>query len=360
MIRKTFICALILFLNITLKAQTDSTNTNEKKGATLSIAGSVDAYFQTGFSNNYTNHYTSFTNQHNTFSLGMASIKLEHKAEKVSAVADLGFGQRAKDFAYTDSGLTAAIKQLYISYAPAKCIKFSIGTWATHVGYELVDPQLNRNYSMSYMFTNGPFTHTGMKAEITKGKHGLMLGIANATDFRIPPSGFINKKFAIAQYTFAPSDKIKLYLNYVGGKNPDTSITHQFDVVGTLKISDKLNIAANATTNHTQFWDGAKNLTGLAWGGAALYINYDAKAWLGFTLRGETFNDKNRLKPYHSSLKGGNIFATTLSANVKKGGFTFIPEFRIDNASEQVLFTNKSGGYTKSTSSFTMAAIYSF
>ena len=62
-------------------------------------------------------------------------------------------------------------------------------SWATHVGYELVDPQLNRNYSMWYMFTNGPFTHTGLKADITKGKHGFMVGISNATDYRIPPDG---------------------------------------------------------------------------------------------------------------------------------------------------------------------------
>ena len=38
-------------------------------------------------------------------------------------------------------------------------------SWATHVGYELVDAYLNRNYSMSYMFSYGPFFHTGIKAD---------------------------------------------------------------------------------------------------------------------------------------------------------------------------------------------------
>ena len=56
---------------------------------------------------------------------------------------------RAKEFAYTDEGITQAIKQLYVSYSPAEWLKFTAGSWATHVGYELVDPQLNRNYSMS-------------------------------------------------------------------------------------------------------------------------------------------------------------------------------------------------------------------
>jgi hypothetical protein len=249
---------------------------------------------------------------------------------------------------------------LYVSYAPADWIKFTMGTWATHVGYELVDPQLNRNYSMSYMFTNGPFTHTGIKADITKGKHGIMLGVSNATDYRISPDGFINKKFLIAQYSLAVSDNVKFYLNYVGGKNPDTSVTNQFDLVATAKLSDQFNIGFNGTVNSTRGWDGDKNIDGKSWWGSALYLNYDPKSWFGLTLRGELFNDKNQLKPFAAATTGGNILATTLSANFKKGGFTFIPEFRIDNASEEVLFSKKNGAFTKSASSFLIAAIYSF
>jgi hypothetical protein len=136
----------------------------QKKEPALIITGSADAYYKYDFANTKANSFTSFTQIHNAFSLGMASVKFEHKGDKVSAVADLGFGPRAKDFSYTDDGITQAIKQLYVSYSPKDWLKFTLGTWATHVGYELLDPQLNRNYSMSYMFTNGPFSHTGLKA----------------------------------------------------------------------------------------------------------------------------------------------------------------------------------------------------
>ena len=44
-----------------------------------------------------------------------------------------------------------------------------MGKWATHVGYELADAYLNRNYSMDYMFSYGPFSHTGLKADIGLG-----------------------------------------------------------------------------------------------------------------------------------------------------------------------------------------------
>lgn len=331
-----------------------------KKEPVFTISGSVDAYYRNDLADVKTNSYTSFTPMHNSFSLGMASLKFSHSADKVEAVADLGFGPRAKDFAYTDAGITQAIKQLYVSYKATDWLKLTLGTWATHVGYELLDPQLNRNYSMSYMFTNGPFSHTGLKAEASAGKHGFMLGVSNATDYRIPPDGQINKKFVLAQYSFAPGDNFKLYLNYVGGQNPDTSKTNQLDAVITAKLGEQFNIGFNGTVNSTQSWDGFKNVESKSWWGSALYFNYDPHPWLGLTLRTELFSDKNQFKAFSGATEGGSIFATTLSASFKAGGFTFIPEFRVDNASKNVLFTNKTGAFSQSASSIILAAVYAF
>lgn len=331
----------------------------DKKAPFLTLSGSADIYYRLDFNKQASNNKTSFTGTHNSFMLGMASLKAEHKGDKIDVVLDLGFGPRAREFSYNDQGITQAIKQLYISYSPTDWLKFTAGTWATHVGYELVDPQLNRNYSMSYMFTNGPFSHTGVKAEIAKGKSGFMLGVANATDYRIPPDGQINKKFLLAQYSFAASDNVKFFLNYVGGKNPDTSKVSQFDLVVTGKVSDLFSLGVNGTINTTKSWNGEKNESGKSWGGAALYLNLDPKPWFGLTLRTEYFSDKNQIKYYTGTDKGATIFATTLSANFKAGGFIFIPEFRIDNASQSI-FTDADGVGKKSAGSFLLAAIYSF
>ena len=369
MLQKFFVAAMGLLSFTLVSAQTESVSydksaasspAEEKKEPVLTITGSMDAYYKYDFAKTKANSYTSFTQTHNSFSLGMASLKLEHKGDKVGAVADLGFGPRARDFSYTDEGITQAIKQLYVSYSPADWVKFTLGTWATHVGYELLDPQLNRNYSMSYMFTNGPFSHTGVKAEFTKGIHGAMIGISNATDFRIPPDGYINKKFFLAQYSVAPTENLKLYLNYVGGQNPDTSKSSQFDAVVTAKVSDKFNIGFNGTINSIKAWDGSKNEDSKSWWGSALYLNFDPQPWFGLTLRGELFGDKHQFKTLSLASEGCNIFATTLSANFKKGGFTFIPEFRLDNANKEVLFVDKDGALTKSAANFLFAAIYSF
>lgn len=330
-----------------------------EKVSPLTFTGSADVYYRYDFAKTRANNFTSFTNSHNSFELGMASVKLEYKASKVSMVADLGFGKRAKEFAYNDEGIAAAIKQLYVTYAPAEWIKFTAGSWATHVGYELVDPQLNRNYSMSYMFTNGPFFHTGVKADLTTGKHGFMIGIANPTDLKAVPDGVINKKFLLAQYSLAFNDNTKLYVNYVGGKSPDTSRADQFDVVVTGKLGSKFGIGYNGTVATVHSWDGAKNASGKNWWGSALYLNFDPKESLGFTLRGEYFSDENQLKVYSSALEGGSIFATTLSANFKINSLIIIPEVRIENASKKI-FSDKDGGATSTAGSFLVAAVYSF
>ncbi len=106
-----------------------------------------------------------------------------------------------------------------------------MGSWATHVGYELVDAPANRNYSMSYMFSWGPFFHTGIKAEATAGKSGFMLGVANQTDYKFSPSGQLRNS-SWPSIRSQPLTISKFYLNYVGGQNvADSWPYNQFDLV---------------------------------------------------------------------------------------------------------------------------------
>lgn len=330
------------------------------KTSSLTFSGSADMYYKYDFGKTKANNLTSFTNSHNSFELGMASVKLNYKVSNVEMVADLGFGKRAQEFSYNDEGILAAIKQLYISYSPASNLKLTAGSWATHVGYELVDPQYNRNYSMSYMFTNGPFFHTGLKAEATFGTSGFMVGVANPTDYKYVPDGQINSKFLLAQYSFTPSDRFKAYLNYVGGKGIDTSTSDQFDLVLTSKLSSKFSLGYNGTVNRTATYLGDKTYDETkTWWGSALYVNFDPSSSFGLTLREEYFDDGSQLKMYSAYPKGGSIMATTLSASFKTGNLTFIPEFRFDKASEDI-FTNSEGAAKSSAANVLLAAVYQF
>jgi hypothetical protein len=347
-------------------AYSQDTTAPEKKGPTIS--GSADVYFRYGF-NNYKespyNSYTSFTTSHNSFELGMASVKLEHSFGKAGVVADLGFGRRAEDFSYNDgegdsdvgkNGFfsMAMIKQLYLTYSPSDKVKLTLGSFGTHIGYELVDAYLNRNYSMSYMFSWGPFFHTGLKADFTLGgQSGLMVGITNPTDLKTA-SGM--PKMFIGQFsTGTADDKLNLYLNFQGGKYDDISRLYQGDITASYALSSKFGLGLNATYQTRSFKNGGDDWgDGIGWYGAALYLNADPTDWLGITLRGEYFNDDDDVLGFAS-----NIIVPTLSFNFKVNNLTVIPEFRFDNANNEIFF-KEDGTPTKSSGSFILAAHYRF
>jgi hypothetical protein len=343
----------IIFISTNLFAQTADTVT--KKINAVNISGSVDGYYRYDFNNPHSapyNSFTSFTKSSNSFELGMASVRADHSFGKVSATIDLGFGNRAEEFAYNDANTRLAVKQAYLTFAPTAAIKFTAGSWATHVGYEMLDPYLNRNYSMSYMFTNGPFSHTGIKADINlKGKTAMMIGISNPTDYRTAPA---MPKSVIAQIsTGSKDDKLKLYLNLVSGKQSAAKKVTQVDVVANYTVSGKFSIGINGTSQSGRLTDSTNKTSNYIWNGVALYLNFDPVSWMGITLRTEYIDDKDQ----YLGLK--KVFAPTLSANFKIDNLTIIPELRFDNAGNKVFYKNSTTS-TMSTANFIVAACYHF
>ena len=320
----------------------------------LLVSGYADLYYRYDLAGTDKNELTSFTRSDNQFSLGMAEIKLEHKTTRVDMVADLGVGPREREYAYTDKGIVQAIKQLYLSYSPTQWLKLTAGTWATHLCYESPDASANRNYSMSYLFSNDPFSHTGVKAELTSGKNGLMIGIANPSDYRSIPQGGYDNKNIIAQYSYCAGDNLKLYFNYVGGRDIYDNRSHEYDLVLIAKTSSLFSIGFNGAVNRSSLAT-EKYMDSHCWWGSALYLNLDPKPWLGLTLRTEYFNDHQGVKLPAPA----GVAATTLSANLKIDGFTFIPEFRLDNATTPIFFYHN-GAPAHTCANFLLAAVYSF
>lgn len=364
MLQKIMLASAASLAMLCAQAQDDSTKS-------VSISGNADAYYRYNFAGSKyaNNNYTSFTNSQSSFELGMASLRADFTAlsGKVGGTVDLGFGRRAEEFSYNDGEENAGkngfisltnLKQAFITYSPSDKVKFTMGKFGTHVGYELLDAPLNRNYSMSYMFTNGPFFHTGLKADITAGPLGIMLGVANYTDEATATSAV---KTALAQVSgsFA-DDKLKFFLNYVGfggsgeGQNPSgLKSLNQLDLVLLGTLSDKFNIGYNGTVQSRKQIDGSSDPDG-AWWGSALYFNYDPSAKVGLTLRSEYIGDKKGV--YFGT---ENIFANTLSLNYKVGPLTLIPELRFETAKDEI-YADKDLNGTKSTFTALFAAVISF
>src|SRR5215467_8939550 len=369
--------ALLCFV-VSYSQGTDSTkkatDTAVKTPPPVTITGSVDAYYRYNFNapSGKTNNYTSFTNSQSSFELGMASLRADHSFGKVSATADLGFGRRAEEFSYNDFGHSTlfAVKQLYLSYQVSPKLKFTMGKWGTHIGYEVLDAYVNRNYSMDYMFSFGPFFHTGLKADISLGgTTALMVGVANPTDFSTTSSA---TKVAIAQLSTGTTDgKWKFYLNYQGysGVGQDTMISpgyllvkslNQFDLVINGTITSQFGIGLNGTVQSVNSSTLGKTAS---WWGTAVYLNFDPVSTFGLTLRGEYFSDKDGVKinPVDpAETPGLNVFDVTLSGIIKVGSnLQIIPELRLDNGSKNFFFKSDNT-YTKSTFSALLAAVYHF
>jgi hypothetical protein len=363
MLKKIFLSATLLMGYVMSFAQTDSA----KAAATpppVTITGSFDGYYRFNFNapQGGTNNYTSFTNSQSSFELGMASIRADHSFGKASVTVDLGFGRRAQEYSYNDgngSGVTgngflslASIKQAFVSYAVTDKFKLTMGKWGTHIGYEVLDAYLNRNYSMDYMFSYGPFSHTGIKADFSLGGVStLMVGIANPTDHATDVTG---TKYFIAQFgTGSKNGKFKAYLNYQGADGGAMGSVSQFDLVATGTITDKFSVGYNGTV-YTAKPSGGSSATTT---GSAVYLNLDPVSTFGLTLRGEYLDNKKYA--WAISSVGSSIFDLTLSGNIKVGNLTIIPELRLDNSSEAI-FKGTDGTATKSTFTGILAATYHF
>lgn len=357
MLRKISLAAIAVLVFSTLSAQ-DSTKS-------LSFSGSLDGYYRYNFAGK-TNNNTSFTNSQSSFELGMASLRADATAMsgKVGATVDLGFGRRAEEFSYNDGETNAnkngfltlaAVKQAYLTYAASSKVKFTAGKFATHVGYELVDAYLNRNYSMSYMFTNGPFSHTGLKMDVTAGPVAFMVGLTNYTD---QATATTSTKNFIAQFSGGSKNgKVKFYINYSGfgggklGANPSgLKSINQFDGVLTATVSSKFSLGYNGTVQSRKPVTGSSG----SWIGNAIYLNFDPTAKTGITLRSEVISDSKTI--YYGTK---SIFANTLSVNCKVGPLTIIPEFRFESAQSNI-FLKSNGSGTKSTANVLLAAVYKF
>jgi len=320
-------------LTLALMLTTTLTFAQDTPAPATTFAGSADAYYKYDFSN-IDNSYTSFTNSHNSFELGMASIEASHKMGKASVFVDLGFGKRAAQFTYNDDSTTFMIKQLNFTYEFSDKFKVTGGSFGTHLGYELLDAVDNKNYSMSYAFTYGPFFNTGVKAQYTSGKYSFMAGVTNPTDFKSTIEAGSTQKTFIGQIAYA-GDTGSAYFNVTSGSSNPSSDENktQFDFVGSKKISDKFSLGFNGTYAMTNN-DNDSSLDG-EWFALVGYANYAVKETVSLAYRLEYFDAKNAT-PGVGILAGSSVIGNTLSLNYKVGNLTIIPEIRVDSASEDI------------------------
>lgn len=321
--------------------------------APLEISGSVDTYYTYDFSGN-NNIVTSFADNRNTLAIGMLDVSLSKSFKNVSFIGELSFGPRSfKSIPVFDpdgngQGPNIWIQNLSVSYAFTDKLSLTAGYMGTFVGYEVISPTGNFNYSTSYLFTNGPFQNAGVKLDYAFTDHlAVMIGLFNDWNVYADSNGMSDIG---AQVYVAPVEGWDIYLNFVDGYSTGTV----FDLTTGFQVTDGFYLGLNAA----DFSFANKRLGGYR--GVALYPQYAITASLTLGLRGEFFAVKEVKDESGTMISAAStVFSTTLSANYKIGGFTFIPEIRLDS-SENMGFIDSNAQATGEASQITFAAVYAF
>lgn len=315
----------------------------------INFAGSVDSYWRTNLNGDFAQApNTAFANDPG-FALGMANLIAGYDSGKVGFVADLVYGPRGEDAVFVSteanpSGSSNIINQLYVDWDISEAVTATFGNFNTFLGYEVISPVGNYNYSTSYMFSWGPFSHTGLKFDFDLGDgFSAMAGVFNQTDWTDYNPGKVNDDGDyVGDYVGGLQlgygfDKGSIYLNGLTSED-----FYQLDVTGGVDLTEDLYLGVNATT--------AKD----AFDGVAGYLQYSFSETASLGTRVEYFDDKGTVFPFENE----NVLDLTLSSNIHIGNLTLIPEIRSDNLSYEGFLDEEEP--TDNLASFLIAAVYGF
>ena len=337
----------------------------EEEVPSFSLTGYVDAYYQANFSSSEGPGEdplvfgSSFTDFANTFGIGNVNLLAEKTMGKVSFVGQIGFGPRAVA-ANSDSNLdfgglnfASTVQQLFVTYSPSDNVTFTLGNFGTFIGYEVIDAPANMNYSMSYLFSNGPFYHTGAKVDFSFGEgFGAMVGVFNDTDSKFDA---VEGKHFGGQLSYS-NDNMGIYLNAITGteeelEGDDNLNEFQIDLTATFQVSESFMLGVNSSRYSTSVdGDGQGGFFG-----TALYATAGLTETSSLSLRGEYFT---ATAAEGDDSDQASVFAITASGNIAIGDLRIIPELRFDTGSNG--FTFGEDADDESAIAFILAGVYSF
>lgn len=374
--RKSFFTVLSLFAAANVFAQDATTKPEEKKNP-FTFSGYVDTYF---FGNlnapksksnlGVSGFERAFDQKVGQFQVGLAQTKMTYSTDKVDGVIDLTFGNHSDLGNYGNAlgrvlvggkeatGTALAIKQAYLTWKATDKLSITAGQWGTHIGYEVIDAPVNYNYSLSNLFNNGPFYHTGMKATVaTSAKSSLTFGLVNGIDSKDDNN---SKLGTMAQFYVSPAEGWNLYVNWLGSDEGVDAKSYYsiFDLTTSYQITEKFLLGVNAAY-------GTQDKK--SWGGAAVYAQLAVSDKFGLGVRYENFNNKDGARALlNADGEGTSVNSFTLTGNVIiSDNLLFKPEFRLDSyakaKSGDGQFEDKDGNFTKnSQSTFGGALIFKF
>ena len=314
--------------------------TEEKKK--LSISGSVDAYYQTYLTapdNEEVSFGTAFADQ-SGFAIGMGNVIVGYEGEKVGAVLDLVVGPRGEGATFNSDIVDGIVNQAYVYWNVSEKTTLTFGRWNTFLGYEVIAPAANFNYSTSYLFSSGPFSHVGLKADFAFSDDlSLMLAVTNPWD--------TNDTSMTGEYALGAQLGFKgQYLNLYYDSGEHGGLGFEVDYTGGFDFGDSFYLGINAAYNDND---------GSGFYGAALYPQYTLSDSFALGMRGEYYGLHDEIKANEDE-----VIALTLTGSFSVENLIIKPELRLDTWGDSMPYIDSDGVAADNLAAFTLAAIYSF
>ena len=306
---------------------------------TLSVSGTVDVYGTTNTVDGTGTPGLLIANPEkaNGFGLGMANTVFSYEGAKSGVVADLAFGPRADD-----ANMAGAINQLYAYYNVSESVTITAGQFNTFLGYEVISPAANFNYSVSYLFNAGPFSHTGVKLDYAASEDlSFLLAVTNAHGISSADASESGATQFGAQVGYKGQ-----YLNFIYGAVTETSATDAVfvDYTGGFDLSDSFFVGINAAYAYSDDEEAGYQ-------GAALYLENTFSETFALGLRPEFFS-------YTSADDSEDVLALTLTGSTQlDDNLKLITELRYDSSDDYII---EGIAAEKNVTALTIAAVYSF
>ena len=304
----------------------------------VSVSGSVDMYGTANFVDGAGTPGILIANPANANGFGLGSINtvFAYEGEKSGFVADLAFGPKADD-----ANLAGAINQLYAYYNVSDKTTITAGQFNTFLGYEVISPAANFNYTVSYLFNAGPFSHTGVKLDYAASEDlSYMLAVTNSHAISSADGNVGGEMQFGAQVGYKGQ-----YLNFIYGGVDGSGITDNMfvDYTGGFDLSDSLFLGINAAYSYSEDADAGYQ-------GAALYLENTFSDSFALGLRPEFFQ--------MNGASDATVTALTLAASSSlTDNLKVITELRMDSSEDGMI---EAFAGEESVSALTIAAVYSF
>jgi hypothetical protein len=277
----------------------------------IDFSGLVDGYYDFNFnhpaSGNNGPGLRNFDTKANQFSLNMLKLSMSHAVDPIGFQIDLGFG---KAFDIINESPSAPggigvknIEQAYISFKPNKdkSLQFDFGKFVTSAGAEVIESNMNWNYSRSDLFALAiPYYHFGLRMSGTAGHFTGGVQVVNGWN-NVEDNNSGKTLGFVGNFT----GKKMAWNNdfYTGPENTGTNKgwRNLYDTTLLLTPADKFNAYINFDYgNQKSTVAGGPSTTWYGIGGAAKFQMSDHVA---ITPRIEWFNDDDGFAGFGGKMK---------------------------------------------------------